>query len=1013
MSKTTSHRHYIGLTEDGTETDHGHQAQPVAAAPHFSIQDFPNTPGDDLIEGTDSDDTFDITAGGNDTVHGGGGDDITYAGGAFTADDKIDGGDNGPIVAGEGGDGLSLDGDYATAVVFNPDTIQNIEFLSLAGGHSYTLVFDDANVADDGIFTIKAGGLGAGDILNLDLGQETGANFVINCGDGDDVIVGGGGNDVIRPHEGNDSINGGGGDHNRVSFFDATNAISIDLSVTGNQDTGIGTKTFFGIQNISGSHFADTFLGDDAANFLLGNGGNDYIAGGAGDDFVEVGGFDIFNELASDIFADGGDDNDTLCFYQEAVAGVGVTVTIASSASQVTGEGTVRVDHFENLQGTAFDDALTGNSQGNVLYGADGNDTLFAGDGADVLYGDKIAVMFDERGVDSDMRLMDAETAGNDVLMGGRGDDLLDGGGGTDTADYSDATGGVTVDLRINGAQKIGGTRGKDTLISIESVTGGDFGDRLTGNAGNNVLTGLTGDDVLSGLGGDDVLLPGNGHDTVNGGAGNDTIVIATSELTAIDRIDGGSEDLGRGFGDVLALNGSGMVVFGANTVKNIEVLYLTPSTGQSTSDFDLTLSDAMVSSGRPFTVYGADLRARDSMAIDAHKETDAFILVSGGAGDDRIVLGSLGLANGGLGNDTMTAQNSVFDYLSYYDRSGAGIGVTVSLAKQGVAQNTGGAGIDTIIGFLNLLGSQYGDMLTGNAGDNVINGNGGDDVISAGKGDDLVLLADGSSTVDGGAGTDMLVLSGFVERGHGNQTSFTTGVTASLALQGSATDWGHGMLTARNFEGLQGSAFDDTLTGDAGANTLLGGAGDDRLSGDKGADVLWGDAAYLFDNGSTGNPYNFADSGAGNDRIAGGAGDDIIHPGGGIDIVSGGTGRDVFVYSSASESTGAQHDTINGFDAKQDRFDLAGPVTSVHAAITSGKLSTATFDANLTKVLNASHLDAHQAVLFTPSAGSEQGHTFLVVDLNGIAGYQAANDLVVELSGATHLGALDAGDFI
>jgi hypothetical protein len=49
-----------------------------------------------------------------------------------------------------------------------------------------------------------------------------------------------------------------------------------------------------------------------------------------------------------------------------------------------------------------------------------------------------------------------------------------------------------------------------------------------------------------------------------------------------------------------------------------------------------------------------------------------------------------------------------------------------------------------------------------------------------------------------------------------------------------------------------------------------------------------------------------------------------------------------------------------------------------------------------------------------TAAAGpaAKGGHTFLVVDLNGTAGYQAG-DLVVELVGGKHLGLLGVDNFI
>ena len=70
---------------------------------------------------------------------------------------------------------------------------------------------------------------------------------------------------------------------------------------------------------------------------------------------------------------------------------------------------------------------------------------------------------------------------------------------------------------------------------------------------------------------------------------------------------------------------------------------------------------------------------------------------------------------------------------------------MTVSLAIR-PAQDTGGAGSDTLISIENLTGSAFNDTLTGDASDNVISGRAGNDTLNGGGGDD---------TLDGGAGTD------------------------------------------------------------------------------------------------------------------------------------------------------------------------------------------------------------------------------------------------------------------
>ena len=63
---------------------------------------------------------------------------------------------------------------------------------------------------------------------------------------------------------------------------------------------------------------------------------------------------------------------------------------------------------------------------------------------------------------------------------------------------------------------------------------------------------------------------------------------------------------------------------------------------------------------------------------------------------------------------------------------------------------------------------------------------------------------------------------------------------------------------------------------------------------------------------------------------------------------------------------------------------------------------------------MNSTKLAAHHAVLFTPSTGVPAGSKFLVVDANGVAGYQAGADVVILLgANSTNLGSLTASDFV
>jgi hypothetical protein len=80
---------------------------------------------------------------------------------------------------------------------------------------------------------------------------------------------------------------------------------------------------------------------------------------------------------------------------------------------------------------------------------------------------------------------------------------------------------------------------------------------------------------------------------------------------------------------------------------------------------------------------------------------------------------------------------------------------------------------------------------------------------------------------------------------------------------------------------------------------------------------------------------------------------------------------------------------------------------------VTHGALGGSHFDQNLAHDLGPHALKAHHAVLFTADSGSLAGKTFLVVDANGKAGYQAGHDFVIQLNGAAHLHDLSLANFV
>ena len=120
----------------------------------------------------------------------------------------------------------------------------------------------------------------------------------------------------------------------------------------------------------------------------------------------------------------------------------------------------------------------------------------------------------------------------------------------------------------------------------------------------------------------------------------------------------------------------------------------------------------------------------------------------------------------------------------------------------------------DTGVTELSITGGTGNDTVTGTAGVDHLNGGAGNDIIVGGAGADIL---------DGGTGTDTV-----------DYSTSSAGVTVNLA-GGSPQGGDAAGDTLSNFENVSGSAFNDTLTGDVGANVLSGRAGDDLLIGGTG----------------------------------------------------------------------------------------------------------------------------------------------------------------------------------
>ena len=262
--------------------------------------------------------------------------------------------------------------------------------------------------------------------------------------------------------------------------------------------------------------------------------------------------------------------------------------------------------------------------------------------------------------------------------------------------------------------------------------------------------------------------------------------------------------------------------------------------------------------------------------------------------------------------------------------------------------------------------------------------GQGDDDLIGGSGNDGFFFGADGNFTGDdrvvGGAGIDSIALRGNYGSPLVLQDGTFSGIEVLAILSGHSNEFGGVIVPA---------GFDYSLQL-ADGNVAAG----QRL--DVNAARLGADERLSFNAvGETDGSFRIL-SGAANDSLFTGAGDDVIYGGLGRDAMGGGAGGDTFVYRSAAESTSINHDAINGFDWTEDRIDAPGGVRGFTRAA-SGELSIATFDDNLAAALDGI-LGAGEAALFTADSGDQIGNIFAVIDTNGVAGYQAGQDLVIWL---------------
>ncbi|TWH96157.1 putative Ig domain-containing protein [Bradyrhizobium daqingense] len=350
-----------------------------------------------------------------------------------------------------------------------------------------------------------------------------------------DILTGDSHSNNLDGAAGADVLNGGAG-------FDYARYQSSPIGVTAslinpsvNAGDAIG-DTYISIEGLIGSDSADTLIGDNNLNILQGRAGADLLNGQGGFDYASYG----YDLAPSPITAS--------------------LINPFMNTGEAAGDTYLSI---EGLIGTRFADTLIGDGTSNWLVGGGGADLLDGQAGFDyaaywtsstgltVSLGNPAANTGDAVG-DSYVSIealvgsfFDDTLIGdnnNNNLRGESGADRLIGSGGTDVAEYFEASSGLVVSLS-NPSMNTGEAAG-DTYISIEGISGSNFGDTLMGDNGNN---------LLFGQGGDDIVLGGAGADLLDGGTGSDLVSYANAASGVTANLSNPAQNAGGAAGDTYA----------------------------------------------------------------------------------------------------------------------------------------------------------------------------------------------------------------------------------------------------------------------------------------------------------------------------------------------------------------------------------------------------------------------------------------------------------------------------
>jgi Ca2+-binding RTX toxin-like protein len=870
---------------------------------------FNGTPKDDVIIGTGKSDRINAGAG-NDIVDAGGGNDVVYA---STGDDIVQGGngnddlygeDGSDILSGgEGNDELSGgDGDDVLDGGADNDTI-----FAGSGNDRISLSLDNDFIDGSfGIDTIDGSWLNSGVSVNLLLGSATGSGVKttflgienVTGTQHSDTITGDIFDNVLKGNGGNDRIYGGLGDDTLIA--------------------GGGQGAYYGES------------GNDTLEWTAGTPGSQLFDGGSGKDTVR---FVLTSEqLSGSVAAE-------LADYASAIAAkpgasyqfeaIGSLLVKGTEALQIIVDGkpadlddiknsapvidAQTVSHFEAAHSAIVDGTIIASDpdgdqltftladapeHGRVVLDTQTGRYVFQA--GDTVGQDSFVVrVSDSRGGFTDHTIkINLTNQGPEISSDS--DSKLSVAHGQQIAGLvaaNDVDGDVLDYMLVSGPEH--------GLVSLNAATG-----KFVYEAGEHVGSDSFTVRVSDGFGGYAdhtvaVELTNTGPVVLPSSDNTLSVVHGQSVAGNVDAEDADGDNYsfsiatGPSHGTIVFTDDSGSYVYEADDYVGEDSFTVRVSDGfggfadqivkvQSTNTGPAI--DAQASTGFYSAMYGSSVSGA-IVAFDTDGDTVTFTLKSGPQGghvtvdaDGRFVFEAEDRA--GTDSFTVTASDGYggsvdheisFGVIGTLDASDAATAINVNL---GTGASTG---VDSskMPWAINVTGSNFNDILYGDARNNVLSGGAGKDELHGMAGHDRV---------DGGIGDDKL----FGEDGN------------DLLYGGDGTD------------ALNGGAHNDEMHGGAGNDGFFGGGGDDRIFGDAGNDRIYGDG--------------------GNDVIRGGAGNDIMT---GAGFNNGGArGANTYVWERADvvstdgAKAGLDHITDFGVGDRLDFSGLVSPASAIQDAV-------------------------------------------------------------------------------